>query len=66
MDVFFSGQGREESKFALRGGRMNKYEMASPWEPRLRKLPMLSSGEMQDCCCHCVGTTTRAKGETYT
>lgn len=37
---------------------MNKYETVSPREPRLRKLPMLSSGEERDCCCHRVGTAT--------
>lgn len=46
---------------------MDKYETASARDPRLRKLPMLSSGEKQNRCCRCVGTATRATtGETYT
>lgn len=64
--MFFQDRGREKSKFALRGGRMNKSEMASLDEPGLRKSPTLSSGEKQGCCCHCMGTVTRAAGEIYT
>lgn len=37
---------------------MNKYETVSPREPRLRKLPMLGSGEERDCCCRRAGTPT--------
>jgi len=40
---------------------MNKYEMASPWEPKLKKLPMLISGEKQDCYCLC-GPRNKSNG----
>lgn len=42
---------------------MNKNEITPLWEPKVKKSPMLSPGEKQNCCCHCVGTTTR---EIYT